>query len=1349
MTLGTGGARRITPTSLELRRLLDLNKPASVLSAIEGETRSGLGVYRSEALLELDRLKEAFSVLDPLVESLRGEQRAEAERLRAMILLRMGRVDDSILSALRAADGGRDGVGRAAALAWSAAGLQVKGCWKMAEANLREAIELAPNAPRVLMAQARVRLEADLRIEAREVYERMVQLNSTWAQVHGLWGCSYVAYLLGEFDEAAGKAQAAMQSSDEVVFPLFMLGRVALAREDEGLMASVLGELEKRSPMAESLPAWQAELESLILRKKDDGSGRRKRLEAFPTLMQRRNYCGPSTVELVMRYWKGGAGFTNDQIAAKVKIAQSGTPIYRMREFFHLAGFDTVRTLIPPEKLKVLIDEGFPVIVQEEFSNTAHVAVVIGYDEKAEIIELQDPMTHVVTHTPVEELNELRQIYLDGGLVAFPRGSGLEKSLRRMSLFDQPALVWCDQAVLELDQNRFEEAISQAGKAVKKLPALGLAWVMLLHAKLERWKRVRNLRKPPVKGLAAQMYHPGGDQTGEERESFYASLAGAKKFHPQAEFIFQFEGSAALLDQDYAGALAGFQHAVEIDAQDARNYASLAECYYALREFEKAGDSALQALEHSPGLPAANAWTARALAALGRKNAAHYARMAMDLSPDWWVAHQALAEAFLQENQLLEARREVDQALSLSPAQPEAEVLRGLVLKLMGESGEAAEVMQAVLGKPFLHPVTIYQANQTLTEISFEAGFFADALAYAQELLKLKADDRWGMQLAAAAHCEMVLNQPGNLDEVKLEALQQEYELAIQLNQGETGIIRNYLGYLEALGGISSSLAALQKLRASYPESGNLCFLQGSLLSRAGDREAAFGCMLEALTMPDGLTNRDELDEAVTIILERGGLEQAEMSLLQEPVPEGGASKLERQRSLGLALVRQPEHYGERARELLLMTLAEHPEDAEVTLRLGDVSLTEADREKCYRQALLLAPNWPFARSHLAMFLVENGREIEALEFTAGHEQELLRMMTAHGRALFSAGYYEEAVSTFEQAVELDGLQDVSLLVNLWMAQVRNGLYKTALKTARLGIRQFSNDPRWYVRAGTALRELGRFDEARRALEKALRKGLSQEEALRAEYEIAWVEKDHETALQVIEELISLLDEQEGGGKLRWAERQYLHLLAVMGRSHEVRQFIDRETLSAEGWGEAAWAILESDENELLLELAEKALAFDPSQYRGLFARAEALSRLGREEEAQAAFQRLLDEHPEEHSAYEKLALKLADNGELEKALEYAERGVELGTFCPTAWATRGLLQALSGSMEAALDDLQTGWRRADQQRGKNQAYFWWLLAALEGEVELAGERKYQAFQEIQTELDRRIVRLIERMLAD
>lgn len=521
------------------------------------------------------------------------------------------------------------------------------------------------------------------------------------------------------------------------------------------------------------------------------------------------------------------------------------------------------------------------------------------------------------------------------------------------------------------------------------------------------------------------------------------------------------------------------------------------------------------------------------------------------------------------------------------------------------------------------------------------------------------------------------------------------------------------------------------------------------MLARAGKKEEAAICMLEALSRPDGVINRDELLDAVRVVLEARGLEKAEKAILENGIPKGGASLAERQRALGLALALSPEINLERGRELLLFAISEDAEDALVMLRLGDVSQLEEDRELCYRRALVLSPGWTYARAYLANYLIEHNRAMEAWEFTAGHAHESAALMTAHGKALYGMGQYEEAVSTFEQALSMSEVDESFLYVNLWLAQIRSGAHKAGLRTARKGLKLFRDDLKWFVRVAESLRELGNFDEARMILERGVRKGLSQEETLKAEYETAWMLKDYDLARQVLEELMVVSTENPGNGKLGWVKSRYLHLLVVTGDFTQARQFLQREDLSAEGWGEAALAILMSDESELTLELAEWALSLDPEQYAGLYAKADALSRLDREQEARAVYQRLIEVYPEEHHAYEKLALRFSAEGDLERAFEYAERSVELGVFCPYAWATRGLVHFLCGRQTEAKEDLQNGWNRADPQGKEKLIFYWWVLSALNGDDVLAERQRQLTYQEIRTDLERRIATLIEVVLAN
>jgi len=409
------------PTTTDPQRLLDEQRPASLLALLgDDDLPPQLAPYRAAALIELDRDAEAAAYLEPLLPALAGDDRARAELLWAELLLARDDVDAAILTAERAARTAAPPSLRAAALGWAARGLARKQCWKLAEAALREAIELAPNDIEVLFAQVRVALMMDQRLAARAIYERIAVLSPA----RGAWGLALVAFLLGEFETARDQIARAIAASDEAIGPLLLRGQIALATNDLTALEHTVAELARRSPRAESLPAWQRALDDLRRSLAAPADGTYARLTAFPTTMQRRDYCGPCTVELVLRYWRGGLDMTNDQIAQVVKFPDSGTPIYKMREFFHLVGFDTLRCRASIGQLKRLIDAGYPVIVEEEFPNSAHVVVAIGYDDAVNVLIFQDPMTHIITRIPLDAVNRLRRPSLDAALVAFPAGQG-------------------------------------------------------------------------------------------------------------------------------------------------------------------------------------------------------------------------------------------------------------------------------------------------------------------------------------------------------------------------------------------------------------------------------------------------------------------------------------------------------------------------------------------------------------------------------------------------------------------------------------------------------------------------------------------------------------------------------------------------------------------------------------------------------------------------------------------------------------------------------------------------------------------------------------------------------------
>ena len=1339
-----------------LRSLLDQQRPATVLNLLGDVVPPELAVYKGEALIALDRDKEAHDYLDPIVPQLRDDDFARAERLWAEILLRQGWMDGAILSAEGASRAAQSPDLRAEAVAWSAVGYARKKCWNPAEAALREAQQIAPGNPLVLLATARVKLEMDQRLEARAVYDQMAQLDSVWARSNGEWGRAHVAFLLGAFDEARAHAEAALKFSDEMVGPLFVLGQVAMATDDAPGFQRAIAEMERRSPQAAVLKWWKEEWGHLQKRLAAGPSARRKRLHAFPTTLQQRDHCGPCAIELVLRYWQGGLDLTNEQIAQVVKFPGGGSPTYKMREFFHLVGFDTVRCLAPVDKLKALIDAGYPAIVQEEYSDSSHVAVAIGYDDGLGTIELQDPMTHRITALPVGELNRLRQTYLDSAIVAFPRGRGHDTALARMGLFDEAAVVWTDQAGLALDENRPLAAAELMGRATAKLPAHRLSWIIGLHAESDLWAAARHASQIPFKGipatptpLAAKLISNTGQDSATARERYYSVLARAKELHPDTEFVYQFEGQGALVDGDVPRALAAFQRATEIDADDGRNFASLAECYYALRDLDKATQAAWDALNRYPSLAAANAWVSRCLTYRRQRNALHYARAAVDLAPNWWLPHQALAEALIAAEDYAAARRDLDAALALRPDQPEARVWRGILTSYEGNTVAAAIELETALAAPqSLNTITAYDARRELCRILFGSSLYDDAVEQIKLLLVLTPDDPWAIQFLAAARSQSLIRGGRAGDPAAIEEVQRLYDRGLAANKGTTWIVRDYLDALWALAGPELTLETAARLRSAYPDNGSLIFVHAQGLTRAGQPEPAARAMVEAFSRAGGMQNADELYDAVYAIVEGLGLEAGERAVLEAPAPEGGAPMAERQRALGLILALYPKERGDRARELLGAALAANPDDSYATLRLGDVTQTDTDREALYRRALLLAPRWAYARAHLAEFLLGAGRAAEGLEFTEGHENDSFDVRVAHGRARLDTGHCDEAIPVFEQALSWSSQPTSSLYYWKWAAQEACGLHAAALATAQQAMPLFPNNLLWHVRQAISLRHLGRLDEAEQAIAQGKAKGLGEEHILEAEYETAWARKDWSAALSAVEKLIRVTGEKAGDEQLGYWENKRLRLLLALKRGAEARKFVFGEKLNADGWGKAAWTAMMAHEWSLCAEFAERTLALDAQNFRGLFMRAEALSGLDREAEAVAAYHQLREAHPNEHNAYEKLGLLVALDGKTDEALALAERAVALGPFCPFSWATRGYAHFARGQRAEALADLQTAWGRADTERRRQSNEYWWLLAALQGQTELAEDRKRKAMEEATNSTGRRQIAQIEALLS-
>ena len=1317
------------PSATELQALLDKCLPLTVLKELQGEIPVELAIYKAQALLYLDCSEEAAPLLDSIIEQSQGDELARAKRYLSQILLRRYQIDEAIFAAQAAIQASKLPEMRAHAMMELVAGYSRKTCRQLAENALRDAKALVgPSDPVLLLGEANFLLEMDERLAARAVYDRLAECTVPWAGFYANAGRSTVALLLGDFDEARNYSDVCRQTSDEMIWPFYTLAHLAIIDEDGPRLEEILNEITKRSPRANALSPLQGVL-TRLQKRQAAGEARRKRLKAFPTIVQKRNYCGPSTIDLVLRFWKASEEFTDDQIAAYVKLPHGGTPIYRMQEFFHLVGFDTIRCSAPVNKLKQLVDAGYPTIIVEEFPDNSHVSIVIGYDESEHVIEFQDPMTHQVIAFPEEAVNRLRRTYLDSAIIAFPHGKGCEKELALLGFFDEPAIIWTDQADREMERGALQEVTTLMERATQRLPTHQLSWILWLSAELEIWRRNTSRPSSSSFGLSAP-YNKNRQHPSEDRGPYYSILQRARELYPDAKFVYSFSGFGALQNGDAKSALTAFKHASEIDPADSRNFAAMAECNFMLRDTDHAFEMAQEALKRNPILAVNNLWIGRCLAFKNDEKSEHYIRCALELAPNWWMAHQAIADVHLFKRDFSSAHRELDLALALDSQQPQVRIQRAVLASLEGFHAYAIMELEDTLKKSKRLPLYAeYNARQGLCREYFSRRQYNLARKHIEKLIRVWPDDPWALQFFAATVSEQIPR--GRYRRTQAAGrIRRLYAPAIKANKGTTWIVNDYVNYLSRFEAIKPIVDEIAHLRASYPENKGLLGLHARWMSRV-DKRVATQLMLEAVNTPGGIRDADDLYGAVQIILNGLGVESAEQSLLSAPIPEKTPPLIERQRALGLALALNPKEQSARAGALLKLVIENNPRDSYALLRLGDIATDSAEREGLYRRALRFAPAWPFVRAYFANYLTDTGRAREALGFTAGFKNDSSDMMIANGRALFALGRHDEAALVYRSAIAGIERPESWLYNNLWMAESRSGDHRAALITGRKALNLFPREVRWYSLVATSLRNMGRFRASARMIQRGLAVGLKWPAYLESQYEAAWAQGHYRSALRWEEELAKW--EKPAGEKyLTRAEERHLRVLLKLRREKQARLIVEGKPWlnSAEAWYTPIWISMESGAWDIAREFSERALALDPQNFAGMFGRAEALAEADHLDEAITALNALRKTHPYEHNSYEKLALHHALQGELDEAMELAERGVLLGSFCPFAWATRGYICFLKGQWEAARTDLEIGWRRANFSNQRENYAFWWVLASLQNRPVVSLYRKIEAWRE-------------------
>ncbi|WP_211654807.1 tetratricopeptide repeat protein [Planococcus alpniumensis] len=183
---------------------------------------------------------------------------------------------------------------------------------------------------------------------------------------------------LGRFEEALAEMEAAVEQN-----PYHSRKKLFIH-----LTAHCLYELERFDALQQWVAKHPQELkDSLYTKVEINPNGKYKKLSLTPEV-QKLNYCVPASLSLILQAF--GKPATQDDIAAHV-FDVTGSKLQTTMSYMETLGFTARYFKGTIERYKTFIDAGVPVLLSMMIENSAHVQVVVGYDDRLQALVIQDP----------------------------------------------------------------------------------------------------------------------------------------------------------------------------------------------------------------------------------------------------------------------------------------------------------------------------------------------------------------------------------------------------------------------------------------------------------------------------------------------------------------------------------------------------------------------------------------------------------------------------------------------------------------------------------------------------------------------------------------------------------------------------------------------------------------------------------------------------------------------------------------------------------------------------------------------------------------------------------------------
>ena len=340
------------------------------------------------------------------------------------------------------------------------------------------------------------------------------------------------------------------------------------------LAADCFYQLEKWDMLEDWIRKHQTILEKTIYGKTAiQRDGIRKQLELTPKV-QKLDYCVPASLSIMLEAFDMDVG--QDEIATHV-FDVTGSKLRTTMTYMESLGFKGRYFKGTVELYKEMIGAGVPVLLSMLIENNAHVQVVVGFDDRLQVMLIQDPNEQAQFLVPYAEMKDVYKM-TDSLSMVFVKDEQThllaELNEAEHDVYER-MYAFLDEEE-ELESEAFiaflEEQIEERYAAVVGISILFSDRAKALHGKwVERLQREFGPDDAELALLVAHMHY----QKDELPEALACLAAVNEKNSPYALFL----RGVILMNQDsHAQAIPYLKGSIELDHYQPSAYSHLARC---------------------------------------------------------------------------------------------------------------------------------------------------------------------------------------------------------------------------------------------------------------------------------------------------------------------------------------------------------------------------------------------------------------------------------------------------------------------------------------------------------------------------------------------------------------------------------------------------------------------------------------------------------------------------------------------------------------------------------------------------------------------------------------------------